>query len=111
MCLPERNVRRDGHVQVTLLCLVECLRDEGGGFAGKGSGDEGGVCEEGGTVEGVLIMRGGLGRGSCRGRSESGVFALRKAGLSRSIEIQANLLGRWIRKDLSLRRTTLKELS
>ena len=92
MCLPERDVRKGWHVQVTLLCLVEGLLDVGGGLVGKGSGDEGGG--EGETVEGVLRMSGGEGRGSWRERSESGGFASRNAGLSLSIEIQSNLLGR-----------------
>ena len=60
MCLSERDVWKGGHVHVTLLCLVEGLRDVGGGLVGKGSGDESrGTCEEGETVEGVLRMRGG----------------------------------------------------
>ena len=109
MCLPERGVRRGGHVQVTLLCLTEGLRDEGGGLVGKGSGDEGRACEEGGTVEGVLRMRNDEGKGSWKGRSESGGFASRNASLSRSIEIQSNLLGRWMRKSFSFRRTNLKD--
>ena len=83
MYLLERDVRTGGHVQVTLLCLVEGLRDLGGGLVGKGSGDEGGgACEEGGTVERVLRMRGGEGRGSCKGRSVSGELASRNAGLN-----------------------------
>ena len=44
---------------MTLLLLMEGLRDVGEGLGGKESGDEGGECEEGGTVEGVLRMRGG----------------------------------------------------
>ena len=71
-CLPERVVWRGGHVQVILLCFVEGLRDVGGGLVGKGSGDEGGACEEGGTVEGGLRMRDGEGRGSWKGGSKSG---------------------------------------
>ena len=44
MCLPERDVRKGGHIQVALLCLVEGLRDVR--LVDKGSGDEGGICEE-----------------------------------------------------------------
>ena len=49
MCLPERDVQKGGHVQVTLLLLVGGLLDVGGGLGGKESGDEGGECEERGT--------------------------------------------------------------
>ena len=65
---------------MTLLCLVECLRGVGGGFVGKGSGDGDGACEERGTVQGLLRVRGGEGRGSWKGRSESGGFASRNSG-------------------------------
>ena len=81
MCLLERDIQRGGHVQVTLLRLVEGLRDVGGGLVGKGYGEEDGACEEGGTVESVLIMSGGEGRGSWNGESESGGLASRNASL------------------------------
>ena len=60
---------------MTLLCLVEGLRNVGGGFVGKGSGDEDGAYVDEGTVESVLSMRGGKERGSWKGKSESGGFA------------------------------------
>ena len=46
MYLPERDVRKGGYFQVTLLCLVEGLLDGGGGLLGKGSDNEGEASEE-----------------------------------------------------------------